>query len=1106
MSPIRPVRTPADDLLERVAPLAYPHRMRELALHARRHRETPGFRSLLRELAGREPYERRLALHLAMAARDLGHIEAALAGPDPALRRAALRAVRTLPVSDEAAAAVLDDAPADLRRAFYRTVFQSRREALADRLLPVIRERHGDREAGALLPACSAAVVEREYAALAHGVTSWRALGARHPRTFLDAADRELTGAPYPYVWWKRSKRAFAVAAAADPERAMALLETHDVGQWTLRLPARVVTAFLSTDADRAAPLVRPGRRRRRRAEHTARYTTRWRACSDERLAALAPGVHALPDLLKVLPPARRARVYDAVAARDGHALRGLAAMPVLPWLPAGRAAREARRMLDWHSSVWHSARSRLDDPEIPLRLTSHLPYEEAAGTLREAALRGDPRRRGLARTLLLECAARTRDPAVVGEVVAALAARTAGDQDPLRGELLRALSSIAPAVLPDGSAADLDRLAIAAIDARDSSAGTRREVRVLAERVLRHRDAATAPALTAWAWGVYEKLVARHGAEAFGGDGPPVDEVLRRGQEADLVTLLEPPLGVARERGDLRLAVELAGSLGRRAASFPALQDDLRSAIAAGDEELARTAARYWLAGADRDERVADLLAAHPAAVALPEVWSVVARRRTDLLPAALDGDPGWIPEVGAGDGGRWTPVQRDRIRNLLRAGASPEAALSLGRLPGSLAELSDLAGDEDGAVAEAAIEALAFTDRPAEALPILLRHGRGPVSRAAVAAMARCADRVPPAVLGPLLADELLGPATKVTVRKQAARQLARQRPPGAVGTLLSAWNDPATHPDVRVSVAAALRTMPEVPGTIEALGDAAVLYPGERLLRTLYQARPDEYAPADRPRYARLVRSLLGASEHPGVRFRATRAFGSWARWYEGGYADILDAVGDLAAPAERVELPVLRSLLHIGEVTGEVLPVLDRLLAAGPDETARARVRQIAAVLAGDAAHLEGTARQAIERLAARPLYLAQAAMIAAARLPRASGGGPATASDASRLATELAALAALLRDRPAHAARVATSEVTSRFRTYGANRFTPADLLPAARLLMDQGHFAAELFAVALVARVGPDTEWAPEWRDLLDGLRRSDHAEILQEAWDVDTR
>ncbi|MFG2001852.1 hypothetical protein ACGFNU_22140 [Spirillospora sp. NPDC048911] len=95
--------------------------MRELALHARRHRGTPAFRSLLGELAARETYERRTALHLAMAARDLTHIEAVLSGPDLSLRRAALRAVRTLPVSDDAAAAVLDDAPSDLRRAFYRT-------------------------------------------------------------------------------------------------------------------------------------------------------------------------------------------------------------------------------------------------------------------------------------------------------------------------------------------------------------------------------------------------------------------------------------------------------------------------------------------------------------------------------------------------------------------------------------------------------------------------------------------------------------------------------------------------------------------------------------------------------------------------------------------------------------------------------------------------------------------------------------------------------------------------------------------------------------------------------------------------------------------------
>ncbi|MFV2178447.1 hypothetical protein ACFHW2_24070 [Actinomadura sp. LOL_016] len=151
MSPAEPVAEPADEraaeLPARVEPLPYPERMRALALHARRLAGTPALGELLGELSARGRYERRTALHMAMAARDLPFVERALAGPDLGLRRAALRAVRTLPVADDAAAAVLDDAPANLRRAFYRMLRRADRPALADRLLPEVRSRWGDREA-----------------------------------------------------------------------------------------------------------------------------------------------------------------------------------------------------------------------------------------------------------------------------------------------------------------------------------------------------------------------------------------------------------------------------------------------------------------------------------------------------------------------------------------------------------------------------------------------------------------------------------------------------------------------------------------------------------------------------------------------------------------------------------------------------------------------------------------------------------------------------------------------------------------------------------------------------------------------------------------------
>ncbi|MEV0203236.1 hypothetical protein, partial [Nonomuraea sp. NPDC050691] len=83
-----PIDARAAALQARLEPLPYPLRMRALALHARRLAGTPHLRVLLDELSAQDQYARRTALHLAMAARDLGHIEQVLAGPDLELRRA----------------------------------------------------------------------------------------------------------------------------------------------------------------------------------------------------------------------------------------------------------------------------------------------------------------------------------------------------------------------------------------------------------------------------------------------------------------------------------------------------------------------------------------------------------------------------------------------------------------------------------------------------------------------------------------------------------------------------------------------------------------------------------------------------------------------------------------------------------------------------------------------------------------------------------------------------------------------------------------------------------------------------------------------------------
>jgi hypothetical protein len=1137
LSPTRPAGQPAphpaDALLADVESLPYPHRMRELALRARRLAGTAELTGILSELSGRGAYERRTALHMAMAARDLGFVAAVLAGPDMDLRRAALRAVRTLPVPDEAAEAVLDDAPTALRHAFYRTLLHGRRQALADRLLPSVRERWGGRDAAALLPACSGPVVAEALPGLAHVVVAWKALGKRHPHAVLDAAEAELEGSRYTWGWWRRRGAGIEAAAPHFPERVLTFLERDEHMGRQANLSPKTLAVLMRADPARAARLLRWRVRQGLRAGLRAYLAS---IPLEEVVALAGPDPHELGRYLPLLPRGRREAVLDAAIERGGGFITtGLRAMPLLAWLPRRRAAAEARRMLDWLESAWHPSRSRANDPDNRLRLQAFLPYEEAAGPLREAAFSGDAHRRGLARSLLVDCAARTRDGALLAEVVSELVDRSVNDQDQVRASLLGALVALRRAHLDDGLTGPLGRLASAVIEARDSSAGTRRALRVLAARVLRHTDG---PALTAWALDVYVRLLARFGADglapAQSGPGArrswrrrraPVavdhrlDRVLRHGRERDLLERLRPHLESARGRGDLSPAVAVARSLGRRAHRLPEIQDDLRAAITQADETLAREAAHLWLDDrSTREERAVSLFGAEPDTIVHPRVWSVIAGRRTNLLDTVGEdtAPPGWTPAVHAGMAGRWTPGQRERLRRLLAARAAGEsqplesrlaAVRSLGHLPGAMDELAVHAGQQGDVLADAALEALSHGDSPLKALRLLLTHGRGLTSPVAVAAMGRCCMAVPPSSLGPLLEEALMGPDSKVTVRKQAARLLERHRPPGAADVLLRTWRDPGVHRDVRIAVAVALRHLLGTPGAFEALDEVADRYANGEMLRTLFQPSPWDFAPEHRAGYASLVRQLLSVARDPGVRFRGDKAFSTWVHWYGSGVGEIVASVADPADPAGARDLSLFASFMHAGIIHDEVVEVVERLVSAGGDAEARRRVGGIVRGLPGYGAsnRKRGLAERLARLLADQPLYLGVAMRLAVRLLPVGEDGAEAVSEgQAGELTARFLSMAGRLRDHPVLAVRLSTRDLPRHLRSNAACNIPHPDLLPAVRSLLDEDHLAADLVAVSLVRIAGRAAGWPDEWRSLLDRLRASERIDVAAEAWEIE--
>ncbi|WP_405434049.1 hypothetical protein [Streptomyces anulatus] len=1102
-------------LLDALEPLPHPGRMSELAAGAGRLAAQGALRAVLDELEDGDPYERRIAVIAAAVGRDAEWIGAHLADEDAVVRGHALRAARTLGVPDAAYERAFTDAPAAVRRHLVRAIVAERRTALADRLVLSERETHGDIEAARLLPGCSATTVGTLLPELRRSTACWSSLGHHHPGPVLDSAEEELAGLPAAGrdAWWQGygHPRGVATATRALPHRVLDLLERFGPTRLPAVLGAAALGHLVSADPVRVARLAI-------RADVCAQVLHALSGTQLRRLVRALPGTllvalgRSAPDpagpgprILRALPPGRRAALHEAVTEDRGEAASTVTVdTRLLDALPRNRVAAVARRAAD-------RARARGDAAAV-LDAVSYLPFDEGREQLLAATRGPAADDRATAWALLVGSAGRSGDPAHVATVLEDLL-RLRNEQDPVRSAALTALAGVKPALFTDAVEPLLDRIAADAVEARDSSAATRRALGSLAVGALREHAVTGQRDLLNWALRTLVRITGTSGSADFG----RLDRTLRRGQEHTVLDALRPWLEAGAERSDYGLVLALARAVGRRADAMPGLQDLLWQAVNYGEPAAARSAAALWLrAPAGRDERVESLLARHPSAIALPDVRRVVTRRRTDLLEACLDGTPPrgrflgpgerWTVEVAGAE--RWTPRQQRAAQRAVERTVADEklplflrsAALGqLARIPGQGADaVRAWTGDRDVVIAEAALAALAHTDRPAEALPELLAHAGDDRARVAVYAAGRAAAYTRPSRLAPLLAART-GPGTgKVTSRKEMVRLAAALLPRAeAAGLLVDAYGQPGQHLDVRAACVAAGTPLLADVRVWEATEDAAG---GERALRVaVLRAHPTELDSALRPRYARLIQDVC-RTDDDALAALAHTALVPWLPWAPHAAGVLVDAVTDLDRRGRWRS--AADALVDAALTTPEAVGALNRalsLLATGEtaddagaerDRPARRRLGHLARTLSLRAGPNNRPA-SAVLASAGRTLAAHRDLVPDAVALLSRSLD---LAGDPDTLHTELVALAALHSGRPALAARTAAT-VGRRVAGYrGAEAGDPDTLLLVVARLAGTGDPAEGLLAAELTVACGLRTGWTGPWRTQLRMLR--------QHSWD----
>ncbi|WBB61390.1 hypothetical protein O7599_02180 [Streptomyces sp. WMMC500] len=1124
----------ADDLIRALDPLPYPQRLRELALAARRATGRGDLAALLDGLAGHGAYGRRLAAFAALVGRDAGFLAARLADTDPQVRAHGAKAVRQGLLADDAVLAAFHDATAVVRRQLVRAVVRGRRTAVAEALIGPVGEQWGDAEAARLLPACTEETVRRLLPALWPALSGPATLAGRHPGAVLDEAERQLAAlAPGSRAaWWTRHADVVAPLADRAPDRVLELLERFCHGGLQPPVHDRL-NRLVAADPGRTLRLLLAPERRRGTAG------TRLSRTVLDRLVAAAPpelpelarlwqgtpeNAAALTDLLRRTAPSRREALFDAAMAERDTAHDDFPPT-LLDALPRERRAAEARRMAA-------QARERDAPPPVVLRAVACLPVAEARGELLAALRRSDPDERAGAYGLLLANAARSGHPEDVTSAVRLLAERLRNDQDPVRSVALRQLAETHPALFTADAADHLHRIAADAIAARDSSPATRGALRTLAVALLREHAAGGRPELVSFSLRTITRLTGHTG----GADLGRLDTSLRRGQEHEVFDALEPWLEAGADKVDHGLTFALARALGRRAWGMPKLQEYLWQAVQFGNDATVRTAVSLWLEPrAGRGERVGRLLAQEPSAAVLPPVYQVLARTRTDLLDTVLGDTPPWgrfltprapwTPPVVTPE--RWTPAQQAAAARLLARAAGDaglpqhervRALADAARIPGHGLDLVfRYTGAEDVALAEAALAALVWTDRPEEALPLLLAHAGGDRARVAVYAATRATLHAAPsrveAALRPLLLPGPDGTAAgaKVTSRKEAVRLAATRLPAErAAALVVGAYELPEQHRDVRaacVAFAGGLLGRPEVWRMLET---AAAGDPQVRL--SLLRPQPRDLREEHRPRYAGLVEAASRTDDVQLAR-AAYASLAAWAPWSPTAADVLCAAVTDLGNrgtwdPAAHALVTLATTAPADDPAREPVVRAARELLTRAPgqpdaepdrDLPARRRLASLVRRLTVRPPDLRGLLRPTLHALAdvlaADDDFVPQAAVLRTETVDLEAG--------APELTAALVDLAGLHAGRPVLAE--VTAKALSRRLDRAARPGAPEARADAARALAAAGGHAEGLFAVALTRDTGARAGWPEPWRATLRTLRAHPRREVRDAALAVQT-
>ncbi|MFE1591176.1 hypothetical protein [Nocardia sp. NPDC058705] len=1086
-------------LLDDVAGMSVPQRMRTLATEARRLAGTADLARLLGEIAGEGRAGRRTANYLAVVGEERGYLLSQLDSTDQEAVGQALAGLIRLGVEPAVVVDRLPGASQRTRKSISRTLGHSRRTEIADALVPALRMSFGDAEAARVLPSCSAAAVAQWLPSLAYAVPNWTTLSTEHIGVVLDFVETRAHGADRA-EWqelWPWLTVGPVPAGQYAPDRLLALATTAvEFVPMTALNPVAGRLARHDPQAVRRLILHPSGNGR------ALASPALWRAMRllpDDELRELYLTTRPKHQLLRAVPPSRRHAIAGAHLARPGLAPAAVD-LDLLDTLPGPARAEIARELL--------SRPGGADIPEVADRLTARLTWAEAKSALTEAIRRPTADERALAYPALVTAAVGSRDPLVITDLLS-LMTRLRNEQDPVRASALRAIAGIPPSLLTVDHLPHLEQLATDALQARDRSWNTTNTVGTLARTLLLRGSTTAGTAFATTALRIMGALTEL----SIDPNLSRLHHNLPRGAEQQILATLLPRLKSDADRDRWDLCLSLADGLDHRAFDLPELQRLIVRACGSSSDSTVRRAVGLALAApATPDAHLDALLARDRSLITLPQVQSLIGDRRTDLLDTLLNTKtPGrflsakvvYVPMFVTGFH-RWSPHHLDRYARLLYDYARgrtttpyerASAVRQLGLLPGSFGRLLSFVDNGELVVVEAALTALGTSDEPEAAIEVLARHVGEDRARVAVSSIATCARWIPPDRLSRAVAPLLS--SRKVTAVKEGIRLLAELRTPDALPIIAGLAADPDAHRDVRRAAVFATRFLLDNDRTWALLDDAAT---DPEVAGAILAIRPALLPVPQRHRFAAFVRDLA-ASPDPRLADPALDALAAWQRWWAPGTGEVIvDQLTDLASLGTwQAALRALSAGVRAGSDPVVVVEAVRRLRGAefravGRDLPAHQRLSALlhwfATTVRDHPTDPRGLAAPVITALIDEPLWHDQVIELAVVAVRWTDPADViATLAEVARYAT------GALVTRPAHhlGVRVSAELATT----------PPATFHAVGTQLACSPTPSTALAALTIINRCADRFGWSPEWVDLLETVRAHTDPDVRRGAHTV---